>query len=72
MTSNIKIGDVARLFMRQPSNQMTVEFKLLQVPLWPSTINQSPYHNRKVKGPEIQNVKLYIKHDNRPNPMKNG
>ena len=24
-----------------------------------------------VKGPEIQIVKLYIKHDNRPNLMKN-
>ena len=28
------------------THQMTVEFKLLQVPLRPSTINQSPYHNK--------------------------
>ena len=44
---------------------MTVEFKFLQVPLWPSTIIQSPYH--KGSCPEIQIVKLYIKHDKRPN-----
>ena len=25
-----------------------------------------------VKGPEIQNVKLFVKHDHRPNLLKNG
>ena len=49
------------------THQVSVEFKLLHIPLWPSTMNQSPYHNRSVKGPEMQIVKLYIKHDNRPN-----
>ena len=53
------------------THQMAVEFKLLQVPLWPSTMNPSPYHiTDAVKGPEIQNVKLYIKHDNRPDTMQ--
>ena len=48
------------------THQMTVEFKLLQVPLWPSTMNQSFFHTitEAVKGPKIQNVKQYIKHDN--------
>ena len=55
---------------KTPIQQMTVEFKLLQVPLRPSIMNQSSYHNRSVKGSEIQNVKLFIKHDNRPNLLK--
>ena len=33
------------------------EFRLLQVPLPPLTMNQDPYHKRS---PKIQNVKLYI------------
>ena len=46
------------------AHQMTVKFKLLQVLLRPSTMNQSPYTiTEAVKGPEKQNVKLYIKHD---------
>ena len=44
-------------------HQVTVEFKLLQVSIRPSTMNQSPYHNGSCKGPEIQ----IVKHDNRPN-----
>ena len=28
-----------------PRDQMTVEFKPPQVPLWPSTTNHSPHHN---------------------------
>ena len=55
------------------TNQMTVEFKLLQVPLQPSIMNQSTrVHTitEAVKGPQIQNVKLYIKHVNRPNLMQ--
>ena len=48
------------------THQMTVEFKLLQDKLWPSTMIQSSYHTGSCKRPEIQNVKLYIKHDNRP------
>ena len=47
-------------------HQITVEIKLLQVPLRLSIMNQSPYHNKAVKGPKIQNVKLFIKHENRP------
>ena len=46
------------------THQVTVEFKLLQVPLWPSTMNQSHTITEAVKGPEIQIVKLYIKHKN--------
>ena len=49
------------------THQVTAEFKLLQVPLWSSTMNQSPYHNESCNSPEIQNVKLYIKQNNRPN-----
>ena len=47
-------------------HQMIVESKLQQVPLWPSTMNQSYFHTitEAVKGPEIQNVKQYMKHDN--------
>ena len=44
---------------------MTVESKLLHVPLQPSTMDHSPHHNGSCKSPEIQNVKLFIKHDNR-------
>ena len=42
--------------------QMTVQLIFQQVILRPSIMNQSPY-----RGPEIQNVKLFIKHDSRPN-----
>ena len=52
------------------THQTTVEFKLLQVPLRPSIINQSPYHNGSCKKPRNKNVKLYIKHDNRPNLLQ--
>ena len=51
-------------------HQMTVELKLLQIPLRPPTLNQCPYHNGSCKDLEIQNVKQYIKHDDiRPNLM---
>ena len=33
------------------THQMTVEFKLLQVPLRPTTMNQSPYNNGGCKRP---------------------
>ena len=47
---------MAWLSMTQPPNQMTVIFKRLQVPLRPSTMNESPYHNvEAARGPEIQN-----------------
>ena len=49
-------------------HQITVESKLLQVPLWPSTMNHTV--TEAVKGPEIQNVKLSIKHHYRPNHLK--
>ena len=35
------------------THQVTVEFKLLQVPLWPSTMNQSPYQNGSCKRPRV-------------------
>ena len=44
-------------------HQMTVKFKLLQVTLWPSTMNQSPYRKGSCKRPRNTNVKQYIKHD---------
>ena len=31
------------------THHVTVEFLLLQVQLWPSTVNQSPYHNGSCK-----------------------
>ena len=34
-------------------HQMTVKFKLLQVPLQPSIMNMSLYHIRTIKGPKI-------------------
>ena len=49
------------------THQVTVGFKLLHVPLQPSTMDQSPHHNGSCKSPEIQIVKQFIKHDNRPN-----
>ena len=52
------------------TQQMTVEFKLLQVPLWPSIMNRVHTITEAVKGPEIKNVELYIKHDNRLNLMQ--
>ena len=36
-------------------HQTTVEFKLLQVPLWPSTMDQSPYYNGSCKRPRNTN-----------------
>ena len=42
------------------THQMTIEFKLLQVPLPPSINNQSPYHNRNCKMP--QNTKCETIH----------
>ena len=33
------------------NHQMTVEFKLLLIPLRPSIMNQSPYHNGNRKRP---------------------
>ena len=42
-------------------NQMTVKFKLLQVPLTPTIM--SLYHNGSCK-------KLFINHDNRPNLLE--
>ena len=41
------------------THPVTVEYKHLQVLLRPSTMNQSPSITEAVKGPEIQNVKLY-------------
>ena len=45
-------------------HKMTVESERLQVPLQPSTIKQSPHRKEAGKCPELQNVKLFIKHDN--------
>ena len=42
------------------TDQVTLEFKLLQVPLLPSTMNQSPYHNGSCKRP--QNTKCETIH----------
>ena len=50
-------------------HQMIVESLLLQGPLRPPTMNQRQRH-KAVKGPEKQNVKLFMKHDNRPNLLK--
>ena len=49
-------------------HQMTVKSKLLEVPLQPSTMNHAI--TEAVKGPEIPNVKLFIRHNNRPNLLK--
>ena len=35
------------------THQVTVELKPLQVPLWPSTMNESPYHNGMVHHAKI-------------------
>ena len=51
-------------------HQMTFEFKLIQVTLRPSTMNQSSHFNESYKRPEIPNLKILIKHDNRPNLLK--
>ena len=51
-------------------HQMKVKFKLLQVPLQPSIMNQSLYHNGSCKRPQNTNVKLFTKHDNRSNLLK--
>ena len=51
-------------------HQMTVKSKFLQVPLQPTTMNQSPHHNIGCKDYGIQNVKLFIKHDSYPNLLK--
>ena len=53
------------------NHQMTVKFKFLQLPLRTSIMNQSPYIlTGAVKDPEVQNVKLFIKHDNRLHLLK--
>ena len=39
------------IVLETATHQMTVEFKLLQVPLRPSIINQRPYHNGSCKRP---------------------
>ena len=49
-------------------HQLTVESKLR---LRPSTMNQSPLHNRRCKMSR-KNVEQFIKHDNRRNLLKNG
>ena len=41
--------------------QVTVEFKLLQVPLWPSTMNQSSFHNGSRKRPRNTNCETIHK-----------
>ena len=50
--------------------QMTVESKLQQIPLQLSTMNRSLHHKGSCKGSKIQNVKLFINHDNRTNLLK--
>ena len=43
------------------THQMTVEFKLLHVPLWPSTMNQSPYHKGRCIRPQNTNYETIHK-----------
>ena len=43
------------------TQQITVEFKLLQVPLWPSTMIQSPHPNRSCKRPRNTNCETIHK-----------
>ena len=50
-------------------NQITVEIKLLQVPFQPS-LEWTRVHAITENGPKLQNVKLFIKHDNQPNVLK--
>ena len=52
------------------THQMTVEFKLSHNALQQWT----RFHTitEDVRGAEIQNVKLYLKQDNRPNLLQNG
>ena len=58
------------------THQSTLEFKLLQVPLWPSIMNQNPYHNvsckrpRNTKSETIQNgeqitINVWLNNDKR-------
>ena len=58
------------IFHETTIHQTTVESKLLQVPLRPSTINQSPHHNEICKRSRNINVKLFIKHENLTNLLK--
>ena len=51
------------------THQMTVEFKLLQVPLQPSTMNQSPYNNGSCKRP--RNTKCETIHKTRQSNKSN-
>ena len=54
-------------------HKVTVELKLQQVPLQPSIMNLGRYHNVSCKRPsKYKNLKLYIKHDHRPDLLKNG
>ena len=43
------------------THQITVELKLLQVTLWPLTMNQSPYHNGSCKRPGNTNCETIHK-----------
>ena len=61
--NNIKIV-CGKIVHETATHQMTVEFKLIQVPLRPSTMNQSQYHNGSCKRP--RNTKCETTH-NRPN-----
>ena len=54
--------------MRQPPTKMIVETSTGPV----TAFNNEPVNSitEAVKGPEIQNVKLFIKYHNRPNVMQ--
>ena len=67
LTGNYKNRRIRMIVHESATHQMTVEFKLIQAPLRPSTRTRVHTITEAVKGPEIRNVKLYIKHDNRPN-----
>ena len=43
------------------THQMTIEFKLALVPLWPLTMNQSPYHKGSVERPRNTNCETIHK-----------
>ena len=51
------------------THQMTVECKLLQVSLWPTTMNHSPYNNRSCKW--SQNAKFETIHKNQQSTLSN-
>ena len=58
------------IFHETAIHQMTIEFKFLLVKLWSSIITRVHTITEAVKVPKIQNVKLFIKHYNRPNHLK--